>query len=1347
MNYYVFKEFKMRVSKKITSVFLSLGIILSTFTGAGYTALASDSKTVSGKVVIATTYEGDTGEDGITGINIYNGLSSQPLGTTDENGDFSVVVPAETSSLVFSNHTFENGEHHIDSEGCTIDRTVTLTGTTDISGVTVPIIICDYNGDGAVSAADKQTFSRAMASTVSDSNYNVYCNLNADSGVSAADKQILSRFMGNVKVSYQYPELILEGHAHEYSAVITEATCTEAGYTTYTCSVCGDTYTSDEVSALGHDFGEWTVSAQASCTESGTETRSCSRCDATETRATAALGHTEGEAVEENRNEAGCTESGSYDSVVYCTVCGAELSRETVTLPAAGHSYTASVTAASCIETGYTTYTCSRCGDTYTSDEVAPLGHDWVAGETVAPTHTTDGYTAYTCSRCGETKQDDIIPALNIKVKLENTEDYLYRAGNSNSIALTHLFEAENQNTAIDSSAVTVNITNIAGSAAGTYTANAGDWTAASVKFTGTGVIKLTVKQAGYVSAELMLEIVNGTNLFEGADFGGATSANAVLLGNVNCPSTKNVNNGKTLYGNGFSVTDTRSSTASTNGYINMSENGTIDNAKLIGQVYSSAVTTGTTNEGYAPGIWITGNANIYNSYVCEAKYAVQIDGGSVVLENSTFDGGAIANVCISGADVTMKNCTTTVSTHGGLKGLGVRVTSASANISIEGTFTQYNWLKKTDLPSLYTSFLNSLYSDSNYAYTYNGTAYVNMGVFFITDAGAISVSQAQACVNDSTGNAYGYVEKSAASITGTLYTAKASMGSAAMMTGPVYDETVYGQYPTLPTNTFNYTKNDFSTDDKTYCTYNSTTGITQISFEEGSSMNWDSDILTVTKNGASLPVTVNMNGTNYTGQSIPFTEGGEYTVNYSYTDPYNYDKNGNAYSVSYTKSVKISVTVVEKGVQVYHPDFTYASIGGTTASRSVETTVSGAKRVYIMPDVSATSSTIESKTVGGQTVYYPVVTVPAANSSGGTFSSGKLYYFAPAFKYINITDYDQSNQTAKTAKYTYNSSTQKWPHNVTASSQPDTGVYYYTATNTSTNTNRPYGRSMNEQYYGYKYVSSQGGLCFSSNEIEKQNNANSQLVEFYYKGTDDITYYYYIKYSFEAATGSSGGCVAEGTQVTMGDGSTKAIEDIKVGEKVMSLNPETGEYEPQSVAIHCDHGTKDWDVLTLKFSDGTQVRSIYDHGYFDTTLNTYAYIRTDNVSSFIGDSFIKRRADGSVGEVTLEDYEITTENVGSYTLVSAYNYNFIVEGMLSMTSEDGHDGMFEFFDYGENGRYDTASMQKDIETYGLYTYEDFSEYLTREQFEALNFKFYKPNVEKGIITFDEIILMIQQYM
>ena len=54
-------------------------------------------------------------------------------------------------------------------------------------------------------------------------------------------------------------------HEHQYEAVVTDPTCTEPGYTTYTCSVCGDSYVADETPALGH---EW----------NGT---SCTRCDAT----------------------------------------------------------------------------------------------------------------------------------------------------------------------------------------------------------------------------------------------------------------------------------------------------------------------------------------------------------------------------------------------------------------------------------------------------------------------------------------------------------------------------------------------------------------------------------------------------------------------------------------------------------------------------------------------------------------------------------------------------------------------------------------------------------------------------------------------------------------------------------------------------------------------------------------------------------------------------------------------------------------------------------------------------------------------------------------------------------
>ena len=42
-------------------------------------------------------------------------------------------------------------------------------------------------------------------------------------------------------------------HVHTYTETVTAPTCTEGGYTTYTCD-CGDTYTADEVAALGHSF-------------------------------------------------------------------------------------------------------------------------------------------------------------------------------------------------------------------------------------------------------------------------------------------------------------------------------------------------------------------------------------------------------------------------------------------------------------------------------------------------------------------------------------------------------------------------------------------------------------------------------------------------------------------------------------------------------------------------------------------------------------------------------------------------------------------------------------------------------------------------------------------------------------------------------------------------------------------------------------------------------------------------------------------------------------------------------------------------------------------------------------
>ena len=63
---------------------------------------------------------------------------------------------------------------------------------------------------------------------------------------------------------------------HDYVAGVPVApTCEAKGYTTYTCSRCGDHYDADFVDALGHAFGEWVVDVPATCTEAGQEKRVC----------------------------------------------------------------------------------------------------------------------------------------------------------------------------------------------------------------------------------------------------------------------------------------------------------------------------------------------------------------------------------------------------------------------------------------------------------------------------------------------------------------------------------------------------------------------------------------------------------------------------------------------------------------------------------------------------------------------------------------------------------------------------------------------------------------------------------------------------------------------------------------------------------------------------------------------------------------------------------------------------------------------------------------------------------------------------------------------------------------
>ena len=121
--------------------------------------------------------------------------------------------------------------------------------------------------------------------------------------------------------------------------------------------------------------------------------------------------HTPGEPCVENKTDPFCTEKGQFDSVIYCTECGEELSRQTLHTEALGHNYATAVTEPTCSEQGYTTYTCNRCGDSYVDNYTEALGHDWGEWMITKEVTTEDGEETRVCRRDPSHVETKVIPA------------------------------------------------------------------------------------------------------------------------------------------------------------------------------------------------------------------------------------------------------------------------------------------------------------------------------------------------------------------------------------------------------------------------------------------------------------------------------------------------------------------------------------------------------------------------------------------------------------------------------------------------------------------------------------------------------------------------------------------------------------------------------------------------------------------------------------------------------------------------------------------------------------------------------------------------------------------------
>lgn len=315
-----------------------------TYTFAGWTTgMVEDSTTAP------TIYEADdsfTPQDDITLKAVYTytvagegGGNGNYVKVTEEPDDWSgdYLIVYETSDYIFNGSlasfdavnnyktvTITNNTISA-SEGDPYKFTITPSGT----GYAIQGTSGGYIGHGS-NANGLTTGASALVNSISldkDGNANIVGSAGAYLRFNSSSDQTRFRYFKSSTYTSQ-----------KAIALYVKQSSTETTY-----------YTTEIVAAAcDHVWDSGVQSSAPSCDVAGLMTYTCTLCSETKTEAIDAWGHTEGTPVTENEVEASCEENGSYDTVVYCSVCDKELSRFTTTVEATGHNFSGGV----CTECG-----------------------------------------------------------------------------------------------------------------------------------------------------------------------------------------------------------------------------------------------------------------------------------------------------------------------------------------------------------------------------------------------------------------------------------------------------------------------------------------------------------------------------------------------------------------------------------------------------------------------------------------------------------------------------------------------------------------------------------------------------------------------------------------------------------------------------------------------------------------------------------------------------------------------------------------------------------------------------------------------------------------------------------
>ena len=908
-----------------------------------------------------------------------------------------------------------------------------------------------------------------------------------------------------------------------------------------------------------------------------------------------------------------------------------------------------------------------------------------------------------------------------------NNGDFLHRVGNSGTVALDKLFKAKD---GVSVGTVSVTVVAVNGtSASGTYSNNA-------IQFNGTGVVKVTITDNDYCTpAELYLEVVDAVNATSATS---ATKNNVVLLNDCGFSSLE-VSGGYTLFGNGFTLTCGSDSYALDMGYSFVTlNNGTLDNVQIVTPNFDYAVLyksnmTESGNRSYTDdagktryynvksGVMVSGNSQILNSRISGARAAVNVTGGNCLIDNSRIELGAVASLLVGSAnsltlrDVTLvqKPTASTYDPSKTLMGFSVLfVCDADGNtapITLEGTLVQNAWVSEKEkqyVPSAGQSIVSTVLGKTEYLHDINddGTnESLNLGFAYMPESLSSKVNTTTITDNRTNKNdvPYDYAEVSILNGKTYVYSYKNTNGTAdSFKTESEYKPNKQGDIITVTysdTADGLETSKSFGTDGWVY--------ELNVDLDKASGYKLDFSKLSMTVNGTTV-TDFKVNGNAKPTSPVAVTAGG---VTYTLTATVNDKEYTATYKVTGTETSKESPSKIS---------------GPTTAGFGVAKSYGG--------DWSGAADVL----TGVKIKYWSVAENKYVEFDFSNFTvpgnAGKLNGTNSYWEYTH-TNNDFTLKVTNTVAIHSGKSVFGMPIRGTD------GKLYFTIS--STNGYVGSGTTSRAVTMQYEFTDNNGGekLTFT-HTFNISYNKDDQYNYSDLSGSGKLT-------KLNSSSGSDT-CITADTLITLADGSQVRVDSLKGDELLLVWNLETGKYEAAPIVFVDSDAEMEYEIIHLYFSDGSDVKVISEHGFFDLDLGKYVYMDATNYADYIGHRFV---AEGDMTAnqwniVTLDEVIIETEVTTAWSPVTFQHLCYYTNGVLSMPG--GIEGLFNIFEVDtETMTYDAQQMQKDIDTYGLFTLEDFGGMITEDAFNAFNGAYLKVAMGKGLLTWEDIAYMAERYI